>query len=327
MMFFASPQAQTLRFDLQQSAVIESEIRGRFYPMLLIAQLTMWYCVSYYLFEYLQFFTGPHPWNNLLRHTLDYSRFFVGPHPWNNLLTHPRSLLGIVAAGAIVIYLGVSATNPCARYLWRVKTVEDLIAYIRRIRASPPRIGLTWECYHFENRTRQVQEPYTEYQQQYDSFSKSYRMTPVTKFRSRTETYQVKIVSSADRYDFRINRWSDVSDELNKSIRKFLATRVDFEFVIVLSDEASSRYVSEHSHVESIVSAKDTFFEIHDFQTIDGYYSKALCLVDRSFINRVMLSIFAYLLSAALGLSWFYARWFDARTAHGAFLFRKQVFR
>ena len=232
----------------------------------------------------------------------------------------------LFVAGAGLTYVIHSFALPTFRYLWNLNPVEDVVTYVRQLRAAPPQIGFTCECYHMETRTRQVTEAYTEYSQQYDSLSRSYRSVPVTKYRTRTETYQERVVTYRGNEAFLYSRWEDVSPQLTPDIYKYQATRIDLSLRVECGDQETwNRYLdAKHRFIDSH-KRRDRSFDFHEYKRVDGFRPHVMSIVDLTKQSPLM-HWFPYTASTLLGLSWVYRTWFERVTVVGDISLWKRVY-
>ena len=104
-------------------------------------------------------------------------------------------ILAMVMLGvSAVIVLIESFYSDELHYLKNIMEDETALEYIQRMREVPPKIYTAIECFHYEQRTRTVH----------------YRDAKGNR-KTRTETYDVKVVTHLGSEEFRFGSWVDVS--------------------------------------------------------------------------------------------------------------------
>jgi hypothetical protein len=227
---------------------------------------------------------------------------------------------------AVILYGIDLFASPALRYLANLSSAEDVVMHIKKRRDTPPSLGFTCECSHTETRKRYVTEYYTEYEWRYDGTANASRSVPVSKTRQREETYQEQVVTYRGSCAFVYSRWVDVSAALTDEIYNYEAVRIDLSFGVGYGDRRTAEaYAAARSRFIEQNRNRDTSFRYWEHCTLDGFRPKLLSIVDLSKRSPLM-SVWAYLLLGAFGLSWPYRLWFNRQTVGGSYRLEKRVF-
>lgn len=231
-----------------------------------------------------------------------------------------------IAVGAYIALLVESFMSPVFTYLRHLYRVEDVIEYIRRVRASPPEIYWSCESYHYETRTRWVTEYYTEYETRYNWATKSTEMIPVQKSRQKQETYIEKVVTHRESQDFNYEMFEDISGEITDAIFKFEAIKIQFTKCYKFGNkEIRNRYKSEKSQMVTRNKPRDTHFSFYEELHIADFKEKMLSIVDLDKVSWFMKWPL-YILTTLLGCSWLHRFWFEKKTVYGKYMFVKLIY-
>ncbi len=238
-----------------------------------------------------------------------------------------RENANIALAVAGLAYAIEALCSPVQRYLWRLDPVEDVVAYLARVRETAPELGFSCECSHMETRMRMVTDTFTETKQQFDPATNSTVSVPVTRTQQRMETYQERVVTHSETRPFSFSAWDDVSAALTEDIYRCAATAVDCSKGFEFGDPSvEERYQAERGAFILRNKGRDATFDFTEYFRISGFQSKLLSVVD---LNRKspLLHWFWFAVATLAGLSWLYRLWFDRNTTSAAFHFQKRILR
>lgn len=214
-----------------------------------------------------------------------------------------------------VLYLIEALVTKTWRYVWNMKVPkgEDIGMYIQRMKNKPPCISMTCECFHYETRTRLVTEYYTEY----------INGQTVSKSRTRTEIYQVKVVSYNGHETFSYREWSDASGGLSDEILKYNAVRIDLSKSWVASNpETAEAFNLQYNNFKAKHRNRDTYFTSFQALDIDGFKPNVMWVVHQAwYMNWQTYAVFTIMSLSSV----FYRYWLDHHSVKAYFEVKKTV--
>lgn len=204
--------------------------------------------------------------------------------------------------------------NKTLKYLLNIKASgkNDILTYVEQIKASPPVISMSCQCYHFETRTRLVTENYGEYVNgQY-----------VTRTSTRTEVYQEIVVTYTGYEVFHHREWLDVSGSLSNELYNHNVVRIDFSKTWTAGDQQTqAAFNYQYDEFKRKYEHRDTYFSSSYDISIQNYKPFVLSVIK----EKWYLSWGAYVIATIFLSSIFYRYWFDRHSVKGNFEFKKIV--
>ena len=234
----------------------------------------------------------------------------------------------LAVAGVVISYLALvieSLRSPTLGYLWGLNWVEDVADYIERLKSYRPKLTFHGECYHYETRTRDVPETYTEYEYRVDPVSHQPAWFTVTKTRMKQETYEAKVVSHREQAEFKYEQCRDVSAPLTDEIYKYQATRVDLQLRWEPDDlKTAERYQAERAAFVKRNKHRDTHFSFAERQQLKDFRARMLAIVDLEQKSPWMHWGW-YAAASFATLSWPYRYWLERETVQGSYTLLKRI--
>lgn len=222
-------------------------------------------------------------------------------------------ILPFLCMAAALVYLVESFSSPVFAYLRHLKTAEDVVTYIQRLKTYPPSVAFSCQCYHTETRTRHVTETYTD--------ANGYTQT-----RQRAEQYQETVITYSETQPFVFSRWEECSADLTAAIFCYQYTCIDFEIACPRGNlRTEERYNAEKTQFIARNQYRDAGFSFWENCSLHDFTPKMLSIVDIK-KKSPLLHWSTYILVTLLMLSWPYRLWFDRSTVYGHFCFQKRIF-
>ena len=215
-------------------------------------------------------------------------------------------MLGVSA----VIVLIESFFSRELHYLKNIMEDETALGYIQRMREVPPKINITIECYHYEQRTRTVR----------------YRDSNGNQ-RTRTETYTVKVVTFVGHEEFQFGSWVDGSKRDIPALSGVALTRVKIYPRILFGDQETEE--DYQRQVEALLQSYklfDQFTAYRASEEIPGLKKRISAYVD-SRVKPFWIRPRFYWIATLLQLSWPYRWLFRARTAKNHYILKKKMYK
>ena len=221
----------------------------------------------------------------------------------------------IVFGVCYIFHLGiVFCMHETWEYLQNIKVsgVNDILTYVERIKASPPVVSMSCLCYHYETRTRDVTEYYTE------NVNGQY----VSRSRTRTETYQEQVVTYRGYELFNYREWLDVSGSLSNGLYNHNMARIHFSKTWTAGDQQTqAAFDCQYDTFKKTHKHRDIYFSSYFDVDIQGYEPVVLSVIEKKwYVGRGI-----YVMATLLFLAVFYAYWFDRHSVKGKFEFKKTV--
>mmetsp|Transcript_15291 Transcript_15291/g.24868 ORF Transcript_15291/g.24868 Transcript_15291/m.24868 type:complete len:376 (-) Transcript_15291:529-1656(-) len=181
------------------------------------------------------------------------------------------------------------------------------------LRRNRPRIVMSISCYHYETRTRVVEETYHE---------NGERRT-----RTKVETYQEKVTTFHTSTDKIIGSWVDMSGNgphLADIEGHFVGLQVSLDKVLDIEDDGTRDSLAMQTQTFlNMHKYRDMYYDYHERVVIEGF-QRNLFLVDRN-NSRWYMSVWVYVICSFLFLSWPFRRWVQHRTMQTSWTLRKRI--
>ena len=191
----------------------------------------------------------------------------------------------------IFYWVDIFAFNSTFKSLRNIKVIHNVYEHIEDVKANGvPTINFKMECYHFETRYRTVY--YT------DSNGNS---------RSRTETYQEKVVTSRPSTNFIYATWTDQSENIF-GLEEYAYTRVHFKKQYILADEETKiDFNQQKANFIDRNKNNDTHYSYFESFDISGYVEWAISTLNND-VPWVM-NVYWYLFFCLFMMELFYSYW------------------
>jgi len=210
----------------------------------------------------------------------------------------------------ILLYLCYISESVCCtktrRYLTNLMVDTTIYSHVQAVRQTPPRVSFHNECYHYETRTRLVTQ------------------TVNGRTTTRTETYQVKIVTHAAHEEVPLSQWADASQNLS-GLERFALAKVKFGKQYAFGDTQSQ---AVHQALwASFVARNHRDTHQHNWETMDvpGFQDVAMFLIDVR-LQPWLLRWWAYALAVVFFLGWTYRCWLSSRSAKFRYTYVKTIY-
>jgi len=235
----------------------------------------------------------------------DFGKQFLGIF----VLPDFKIYLGILGGIYLIYFIDVFCTNT-RKYLSNMDYLEDFMTFINRIKSTPPTMGFSCECYHYETRYRTVHYK--------DSQGNS---------RTRQESYQEKVVTHRETERFNYREWEDISGNVTQDILVFIATKVKFTKNWVCGDQRTLQiYEEQKGRFIGRNKFRDVHFSFWTFYDINGFQDRKLCIVDLGQSSPHMKFSSYLMFSLLLMCSWPYRMWLEYKTVRSRFHVTKRIY-
>jgi hypothetical protein len=202
------------------------------------------------------------------------------------------------------------------RFVYNQKKNDDLVNHVIRIRNTRPDFIFWGECYHYETRTRWVDETYTEQTEE----------GPRTRTRQKLETYTEKVVTHTESENFIYRTSYDDSGMISNDVNTHDVIKITFKKNYRFGNQESEwAYQSQLQYFINRNKCRDVCFDHTETFHISDFKEKIL---SRNTTDHATKLSTCYYLAVSLLLmcSWPYKIWLEDLCYKGEFTVKKIIY-
>jgi hypothetical protein len=202
------------------------------------------------------------------------------------------------------------------RFVYNQKKSDELVNYVMRIKKTRPDFIFWGECYHYETRTRLVNETYTEQTEN----------GPRTKTRQKLETYTEKVVTHTESENFIYRTSYDDSGMISNDVNTHDVIKITFKKNYRFGNQESEwAYKNQFQYFINRNKCRDVCFDHTETFQISDFKDKILSRNTTDHSTKLTTSYYLAI-SLLLMCSWPYKIWLENLCYKGEFTVKKIIY-